>query len=84
MKNKFLEFIKWFNSLKKGEIPSISQAQLTLCIGYTTLFNYYMILQEFGYIVSSGNTRNKKYIKTKNFCLEHVKQKCKQYYINYN
>jgi len=72
MKNKFLEFIKWFNSLKKGEMPSISQAQLILHIGYTALFNYYKILQLSGCVVSKGSTRDKKYVKIMNFCLEYL------------
>jgi len=61
------EFIKWFNSLERGEIPNISQAQLILHIDYLALKRYYQKLEEQGCIKSEGERKNKKYLKIKDY-----------------
>jgi len=69
-KKKISEFIEWFNSLKKGEMPNISQAQLILHKDYLALRRYFKELEEQGYIKSEGERKNKKYFKIKNYGME--------------
>lgn len=66
MKSKFPKFVEWFNSLKVGEMPNISQAQLFLRINYVALRKYYEILRIAGCIITKGSTKNKKYFKVCN------------------
>lgn len=66
-KKKISEFIEWFNSLKKGEMPNISQAQLILHKDYLALRRYFKELEGLGCIKSEGERKNKKYFKIKNY-----------------
>jgi len=65
-RSKFPEFMGWFNSLEMGEMPNVSQAQITLHINYVELRNYYELLRMAGCIMTKGNTKNKKYFKISN------------------
>ena len=68
-RSKFPEFMEWFNSLKMGEMPNISQAQLALRINYVALRQYYELLRMAGCIMTKGNTKNKKYFKISNISI---------------